>query len=316
MSHVTVLAGGTGGAKFLVGLLDVLPEEQVHIVANVGDDYQVWGLRVCPDIDRILYALAGELDPNRDWGRRGETFHCQNMIRKLGMPAATRIGDHDLATHLVRSSLSSAGASLEEVTSELADRFGLGALIMPASNDPVRTRIHTSEEMLTIPEYFSREERPEVTGVRYEGSDTARAPERVIASILEASRVILAPSEPVLSIGAILAVSGVRDALTKTEAGVVAISPVVGSQPVSGLGGELMTATGSTEVSARAVAERYKDFLDHIVIHTTDLPVSDAVREVGVGVWVENIFMNNIDDASRLAGRVANEERAVSRTGS
>ena len=316
MSHITVLAGGSGAAKFLLGMVDVVPEEQVHIIVNVGDDHEVWGLYVSPDIDSILYALAGELDPNRGWGRRDETFGCLNTIKKLGMPTWFRLGDRDLATHLVRSSLLRQGATLEEATEQLADRFGIGALVMPATNSPVRTRIQTEHETMAFQEYFVREAcKPAVTGVSYEGADVARAPNKVVNSIMEASRVVLAPSNPVTSIGAILAVPGIREALTTTKAAIVAISPIVGSQAVSGPAGTLMKATGSVEVSATAVAERYRDFLDHIVIHTTDLTRLDEIREVGVGVWVENILINSPDDASRLARRVTNEDRPVARKG-
>ncbi len=316
MSHVTVLAGGSGAAKFLLGLVDVVPEEQIHIVVNVGDDDDLWGLHISPDIDTILYALAGELDPNRGWGRRDETFRCLETIKKLGMPSWFRVGDRDLATHLVRSDLMRKGANLSEATAELADRFGIGVVIMPVTNHRVRTRIHTSEKTLAFQEYFVREKcEPAVRGVSFEGATVARASTEAVESIMRASRVILAPSNPVTSIGAILAVPGILEALSNTQAGVVAISPIIGSQPVSGPAGILMQATGSEEVSARAVAERYRAFLDHIVIHTTDLPQLEEVRGGGVGVWVENILINSVEDASRIARRVTNEDRPVTRKG-
>ena len=312
MSHVTVLAGGGGAAKFLVGLVDVLPEEDIHIVVNVADDYETWGLQISPDIDRVLFTLAGEVDPHRGSSRADETYHCQDTIHKLGMPSETRIGDHELATQLLRSNLLRGGAKLDQVTSELADRFGIGARIMPATNDRVRSRIHHSKGSWSVREYVARDDRSDaVTGITYEGAQSSVAPAVVTASILEASRIILAPSDPVLSIGAILSVPGIRDALSRTEAGVVAISPVVGSQPVTGGAGRLMTVTGSSEVSARGVAERYQSFLGEIVIHTTDLGRLEQVREVGVGVWVENILINSLSDATRLASRVTNMERSV-----
>lgn len=314
MSHVTVLAGGSGAAKFLVGLVDVLPEEEIHVVANVADDHEMCGLHISPDIDRILYSLAGEVDPHRGGDRPKETYNCQNTIRKLGEASSTRIGDHEMATQLVRSNLLNGGANLEEVTAELADRFGIGARIMPASNDRIRCRIHHSEGRWSLQEYLARDARSNLaTGVSYEGADRAVAPESVTRSILEASRVILAPSDPVLSIGAIVAVPGILDALSQTPAAVVAISPVVGSQAVAGSCGPLMTVSGSTEVSARAVAERYQSFLGAIAIHTTDLGSLEAVRELGVGVWMENILINNLEDATRLASRVTNPERSVTR---
>jgi len=313
MSHVTVLAGGGGAAKFLMGLVDVLPEEEIDVVVNVADDYEMSGLRICPDIDRLLYSLAGEVDPYRGWNRTHETYNCQDTIRKLGVRSRARIGDHEMATQLVRSSLLNRGANLEEVTSELANRFGIGTRILPASNDRVRNRIHHPGGTWSLEEYMGRGEGSKVViGVSYEGADTAVAPDSVIASILDASRVILAPSDPVLSIGPILAVSGIRDALSRTQAGVVAISPVVGSLAVAGGAGPLLTLTGSTEVSARGVAERYQGFLGDM-IHTTDLGKLDAVRELGVGVWVDNILINNLDDATRLASRVANPKRSVTR---
>ena len=314
MSHVTVLAGGGGAVKFLVGLVDVLPEEDIHVIVNVADDYEMWGLHISPDIDRILYSLAGEVDPYRGWDRPNETYNCQDTLRKLGLRSKTRIGDHEIATQLVRSKLLNAGATLDEVTSELADRFGIGVRIMPASNDRVRSRIHHSEGTWSLGQYLARDETSNLaTGVSYEGAETALAPEGVIASILEASRVILAPSDPVLSIGPILAVSGLRDALSRTEAGVLAISPVIGSQAVSGDEGQLMTVTGSTDVSVRSVAERYQSFMGDIVIHTSDLGSLEALRELGVGVWVENILINNLADSTRLASRVTNAERSITR---
>ncbi len=313
MSHVTVLAGGSGAAKFLMGLVEVVPEEEIHVVANVADDYEVWGLHVSPDIDRILYSLSGELDPHRAWERPHETYNCHDTIRRLGMPSSVRIGDHDIATQLLRSALLNSGATLEEATAELADRFGIGTRIMPASNERIRSRIHHSEGTWSLEEYLAQEAGPNrAIAVSYEGAEAAVAPPGVIASIMEASRVIIAPSDPVLSVGPILAVPGIRNALSRTPAGVVAVSPVIGSQAVSGAHGPLMTVTGSSEVSARAVAERYQSFVGDVVIHTTDLESLEAVRAVGVGVWVENILINNFEDARRLAGRITNPERPVS----
>jgi LPPG:FO 2-phospho-L-lactate transferase len=313
MSHVTVLSGGSGGAKFLVGLVDVLPEEEVQVIVNIADDYETCGLYVSPDVDGILYALAGELDPARGWTRPNETYNCRGMLRKLGI-GGVGIGDHDLAIHLLRTSLIKSGASLESVTSELADRFGVGARILPASNDPIRTRILDGHGSWGLSEWIARSKNVNgVTGVIYEGAATASAPESVVASILEASRVIVAPSDPVLSIGSILAVPGIREALSRTEAGVVAISPVVGRQAVNGNASELMRVTGSTEVSARAVAERYRDFLDTLVIHTTDVSSVDSVRETGVDVWVESILINDANEANRLAARVTNPARTVAK---
>ena len=314
MSHITVLAGGSGAAKFVPSIVEVLREEHVQLVVNVGDDHEYWGLSISPDIDSLLYALAGELDPKRGWGRRDETFNCLDTIRKLDSPTWFQIGDRDLATHIVRSDLLRQGYNLEEATFELAERFGVGTLVMPASNTPVRTEIHTKDGTLGFQEYFVRENcQPKVLGVTYNGAATAEPPDNVIKSIMTAERVVLAPSNPVTSIGPILAIPSIRQALCKTEAGIVAISPIIGSQAVTGPAAQLMQATGQEEVSAKAVAERYQDFLDQIVIHTVDLPSIDRIRATGVNVWVDNILINNTEDAQRLAQRVTDENRAVVR---
>lgn len=312
MSHVTVLAGGLDSAKFLAGLVDVLPEEDVHAVVNVGDDDEVWGLHISPDIDYILNALAGELDSGKSW-ERGQTYQCYSACRKLGLRARVRVGDRDLATHLLRTELLRAGRTLDQATSDLAARFGLGLTIRPATNDRLRTRVATPSGACSVAEFYGSEAL-EAVGVDYEGSESAAATTGVLESIMTASRVILAPADPVRSLDAILAVPGIRDALVRTEAGVVAVSPVVGSQSIidgSARLDDLLRVTGSDTVSARSFAERYKDFLDHVVIHTSDLPELDSVRATGLGVWVENILVSAAEDAARLAQRVTNEQRAV-----
>ena len=314
MSHITVLAGGLGSAKFLVGLVEVLSEEQVRVIANVGDDRQVWGLHVSPDIDCVLHALAGELNPAKDWNRTGQTFECYRTARRLGLKSKSKIGDRDLATHLLRTSLLRSGRSLEETTGEIADRFGLGLKIMPATNDSVRTIVETPDGDMRVADFYEQNS-VEATGIRYEGADVAKPAEDVIDSILSATRVIVAPADPIRSTGAILAIPSIRAALVRSKAGVVAVSPIVGSQPVRGPGvglEKLMRVTGSDTISVHTFADRYRDFLNQLVIHTTDLSLLDEVRETGLGVWVENIVMSSSDDATRLAGRVVNEERSVS----
>jgi LPPG:FO 2-phospho-L-lactate transferase len=314
MSHVTVLAGGLGSAKFLVGLVETLSEEQVHTIVNVGDDTQEWGLHVSPDIDCILHALAGELDPARDWVRSGQSYQCYETSRKLGLKSGSKIGDRDMATHLVRTSLLRTGKNLEEATVELADRFGLGLTIIPATSDPVRTVVETAEGDMSVGEFYLSDS-SEATGVRYEGAGSAQASPSAIDSILSATRVIVAPSDPIRSIGAIVAIPAIRDALSRTEAGVVAVSPVVGTHPVKGPGPgleALMRATGSENLSARDVALRYRDFLNHLVIHTSDLPVLDEIRDTGLGVWVENILISSPEDAARLSSRLVGEGRPIS----
>lgn len=315
MSHVTVLGGGLETAKFLAGLVEVLPEERVRVVVNVGDDDETWGLHVSPDVDRILCALAGELDPARDWQRRGETFRSHDGARRLGMRSSPKIGDRDLATHLLRTQLLRSGSSLEEATRELTERFGVGVQIFPATNQRVRTRVRVPGGAISVAEFYANPA-ANALAVCYEGAEDAEATSKAIDAIMSAWRVVLAPADPVRCMDAILAVPGIRDALRRTPAAVIGISPVVGSHLLGDNGSRfepLMKVTGGASVSAQAVAERYGDLLDQFVIHTSDLSVLEVIRKVMPGVWVENIVVSGPDDAARLARRVVNEDRPVGR---
>jgi LPPG:FO 2-phospho-L-lactate transferase len=215
-THLTVLAGGTGAAKFLRGLADVVPEEDIHVIANVGDDTEIWGLHVSPDIDSITYGLAGKLDEVRGWGLKDETFRCLEEMTALGMPSWFRLGDRDLATHIMRTELLRSGHTLTDVTSRIAQTMAVKAHILPASDDPVRTKIETPMGALDFQEFFVRDGwQPEVRSVSYAGAAEARAPEAVLKSIQDAKRVILAPSNPITSVGPILAIHDIRDAAMK-----------------------------------------------------------------------------------------------------
>ena len=312
--HVTVLAGGGAAAKFVLGLVQVSPEERVHVICNVGDDCEMWGLYVCPDIDRILHTLAGELDPYRDPETSGETYNCLNRIRKLGMPSWLRISDRDMATQLVRTELLRSGKRLDQATLELADLFGLGSIIIPATNDAVRSRIRSGDQVLGLREYMSRNGHGgETQAVIYEDSSAASPAAGVVESINAASRVILAPGDPVAHIGPILSVPGIREALIQTQAQVIAISPVVGSTALGAPSGSLTTPP--LALSARSVAEGYRDFLDHMVLHTSDLGQLEALEALGIGVSVENILIGTGEDGERLAGRMLSEDRFGAKKG-
>jgi LPPG:FO 2-phospho-L-lactate transferase len=300
-NHYTVLAGGTGAAKFIRGLTSVVSPELVHVVVNVGDDTEVWGLHISPDIDTILYALADRLDTERGWGLRNETFRCLETIGKLGMPAWFQLGDTDLATHLTRTELLKTGLTLGDVTERLAMLFGVKARVLPASNDRVRTKIDTPDGTMSFQEYFVRERwAPEVRGVVFAGAAEAQAPLSVVTSIREASVVFIAPSNPITSIGAILAIPGIREAMRCTRADIVAISPIIGNAAVSGPAAKLMEACGY-EVSPTGVVRCYHDFLDDVIIHTSDAELAPAMRYETFGVHVTDILMPDIENARRLA---------------
>lgn len=315
MSHVTVLTSDQGGVRFLAGLTEVRPEEDVHVVANVGSDCEIWGLYCCPDIDLVLHASAGQLDPFRPepTNGTGPSYECFETIRMLGVPSWLRICDRDLATHLVRSEMLRAGAPLGEVTRQMADRFGLGVRLMPATNDRLRTRVETREGTLPGLQYSRarRDRGLEASAVAYDGAGDSRAAPGVVDSILGADRVILAPSDPVLGLGPMLAVPELRSALARTRAGVVAISPFVGSQPARGP--RHRSAVGSEEPPSVRLAGRLKGLVDGFVLDTTDIAAVETVRSLGLDAWVDHILMNTRDEGRRLAGRVAFGGREIVR---
>jgi LPPG:FO 2-phospho-L-lactate transferase len=303
-AHYTVLAGGTGAAKFLHGLVRVVPEEDVHVIVNIGDDTDVWGLHVSPDIDSIMYGLAGRLDTERGWGLRDETFRCLEEISKYGMPDWFRIGDRDLATHITRTALLQSGFTLSEVTARMAESLGVKAAILPATDHPVRTKIETLGETLSFQEFFVRERwQPSVRSVTYVGAAEAHAPPAVLNSIRDSRLVIVAPSNPITSVGPILAIHDIRDALRCTRAEVVAISPLIGHAAFSGPAAKLMEVCGY-EVSPSGIARCYHDFLDNIVIDEKDATLAPAIRYDTIGVHMTDIRMSDEEAATRLAAFV------------
>jgi LPPG:FO 2-phospho-L-lactate transferase len=312
-AHYTVLAGGTGAAKFLRGLVQAVPQEDIHVIVNVGDDTDVWGLHVSPDIDSITYGLSGKLDPVRGWGLSEESFRCLQEIETYGMPVWFRLGDRDLATHVARTELLRSGLSLTQVTAHMAAAMGIKAAILPASDDPVRTKIETPGGTLGFQEFFVRDHwKPDVRAVTYAGAAEARASEAVLRSIRDSQLVIIAPSNPITSIGPMLAIHDIRDALRCTRAEVVAISPLIGNAAFSGPAAKLMEAC-EYEVSPAGVARCYHDFLDNIVIDVRDSALASTIRYETIGVQITDISMPDDVAACRLARFVINENSSVAR---
>ncbi len=242
---ICVLTGGTGGAKFVDGLRQVIPPEEITMVVNTGDDLLWWGLYVSPDIDSITYVLSGLLSRERGWGVKGDTFLCLQAMGQLGEPTWFHTGDRDLAMHLLRSRLLAEGKTLSEATSTISEKLGVRARILPMSDSRVETRVDTPSGELSFEEYFvQRWYQDPVNSVRFAGATDAEAAPGVIDAILAADAVIIAPSNPVTSIGPILAVPGIREALHSARGKVAAVSPIVGNAPVAGPAGILMTAQG------------------------------------------------------------------------
>ena len=301
---IVALAGGVGAARFLTGLTKLIPQDQLTVIANTGDDIELFGLHISPDIDIVTYTLAGIVDEEKGWGIRGDTFYCLEMLRKQGNPTWFNLGDRDLATHIHRTQRLKQGATLTQITSEISMALGLKTKILPMSNDRFETHIRTSDGLIHFEEYFvKRQFRDEVLGVEFVGASTAKPSPGVIESILEAERVIICPSNPVVSIGTILAIEGIRDALRRTNARVIGVSPIVGGAPIKGPADKMLRYLG-LEVSAYSVAKLYADFLDVFLIDITDSEQLNQIGALCIEVKAANTVMKSMDDKVRLAQAV------------
>ena len=301
---IVVLTGGTGGAKFVDGLRQVVSPRELTLIVNTGDDLEWWGLYVSPDIDSITYVLAGMLSKERGWGVKGDTFFCLQAMGQLGQPIWFHTGDRDLAVHLLRSKLLTHGKTLSDATSEICSRLGVQARILPMSDSRVETRVMTPIGELSFEEYFvQRWYQDPVESVRFAGAADAEPAPGVIEAVRTASAVILAPSNPVTSIGPILAVPGIRDALRETRAAVCAVSPIVGGAAVSGPAGALMAAQG-LPVSLAGVAQAYHDFLDILVADVSDRQEAEQLGQSGFRVHCARTIMRTAEDKAELARAV------------
>jgi LPPG:FO 2-phospho-L-lactate transferase len=298
---IVALAGGTGAAKFLRGLTAVLPPEQVTVIVNTGDDTVIWGLRICPDLDTVTYALAGLLDEAKGWGVRDDTFRCLAAMAALGHETWFNLGDRDLGTHLFRTERLGAGRSLTEVTEAIRRALGVRSRILPASDSPVATRVLTPGGWLGFQEFFVKEKaRVEVLDVAYAGAETASPAPGVLEAIHAASAVIICPSNPITSIEPILTVPGIAEALAGTSARILAISPIVGGAPVSGPAGKLMAAKG-LPVSALGVAQLYRPWLDVLVVDRRDEGLAPEVGALGIAPLVTGTIMTDRRAETALA---------------
>ena len=298
---ITALAGGVGAARFLTGLVKLVNEKDLSIIVNTGDDIELFGLHISPDIDIVSYTLAGIVDEEKGWGIRGDTFHCLEAFRKLGQDVWFALGDRDLATHIFRTNLLKGGRKLSEVTAEVARALGLKKAILPMTDDKFETRNMTRAGSLHFQEYLvKRGAKDEVLGVEFLGADNAKPAAGVIDAVRTAKLVIVCPSNPVVSIGTILAVRGVRDALKQTDAKKVAISPIVAGAPIKGPVDKLLRGLG-LEVSAYSVAKLYADFLDTFILDTADSAEKEKIEKLGIEVKVANTIMRTLEDKVRLA---------------
>ncbi len=311
---ICVLSGGTGGAKFVDGLQQVMPAEEITLVVNTGDDLLWWGLYVSPDIDSITYVLSGMLSRERGWGVKGDTFLCLQAMGQLGEPTWFHTGDRDLAMHLLRSRLLAEGKTLSDATAVISEKLGVKARVLPMSDSRVETRVDTPVGELSFEEYFvQRWYQDPVNSVRFAGASDAEPAPGVIDAIVSADAVIIAPSNPITSIGPILAVPGIREALLRVRGKVAAISPIVGSAPVAGPAGILMAAQG-LPCSIVGVAHAYEDFIDILVCDNRDTRAAELLRANGLSVQCTQTIMRNAEDKATLAREVLSYVSEAPRT--
>jgi LPPG:FO 2-phospho-L-lactate transferase len=304
---VVALAGGVGAARFLDGLTRVIAPERVFIIGNTADDAEIHGLHISPDLDTVTYTLAGLANPQHGWGIRGDSFRCLEALGRLGADTWFQLGDLDLATHLYRTERLRQGATLSTVTSEITAALKVRSALVPMSNERVRTRICTPSGELEFQTYFvKRRARDRVTAMRFEGASEAAAAPGVLEAIAEAEAVILCPSNPFISIGPVLAVPGIREALQRIRTRVLAISPIVGGRAVKGPAARMMKSM-CLRASAAEVAKLYRDFVGVFVLDEVDRKLAVQVEALEMRPVVTNTIMRGLRERKALAKVVVRE---------
>jgi LPPG:FO 2-phospho-L-lactate transferase len=306
-SHVVALAGGVGAARFLDGLTRVIEPERVYIIGNTADDAEIHGLHISPDLDTVMYTLAGLANPLHGWGIRGDSFRCLEALGRLGADTWFQLGDLDLATHLHRTERLRQGATLSEVTSELIAALKVRSTLVPMSNERVRTRICTPTDELEFQTYFvKRRARDRVTAMRFEGASEAAPVPGLLEAIEKAEAIILCPSNPFISIGPILAVPGIREALQRKREKVAAISPIVGGRALKGPAAKMMKSM-KLRAAASEVARLYVDFTSVFVMDEVDRKQAAQVEALDMRPVVTNTIMRGLRERKALARVVVRE---------
>ncbi len=301
---ITALAGGIGASKLLLGLASVMPPEDITIIANTGDDIELFGLRICPDIDTVTYTLAGVINEETGWGLKDDTFECLRWLARYGETSWFNLGDCDLATHIFRTNQLRKGLSLSEVTRHVSRSLGVKSTILPMTDSYTPTRVFTDKGEMHFQEYFVRRRcEPRVREICFDNIEAAKPAPGVLSAILEADTVVVCPSNPFISIGPILAVPGVRDALRETRATVIAVTPIIGNKALKGPAADMLRDLGH-EVSARGVAEMYRDFVDLFLLDETDAHLTKDLNTLDLEVLSADTIMNSLADKRRVAERV------------
>ena len=307
------LAGGVGGAKLAFGLAGIRGADELAIIVNTGDDFDHLGLRICPDIDTVIYTLAGIANPETGWGIRNETWSFMEALERQNGETWFRLGDRDLETHITRTNRLAEGATLSTVIAEIAEALGVSIRILPASDDPIRTEVVTPDGILPFQEYFVRHAcTPPVEGFLFAGAGTASPAPGVIEAFRADSldSIVICPSNPYVSIGPVLAVDGIRAEIQNRTVPCIAVSPIVGGAALKGPLAKMMVELG-TDPSPMSVAECYRGLLDGLVIDSTDADCVLLLEESGLAVLTANIVMSCDDDRRRLASEVTAFARSL-----
>ena len=301
---VLALAGGVGGAKLAAGLEAALPPGDLSVVVNTADDFDLWGLRICPDLDTVMYTLAGIANAATGWGIAGESFGALEMLARYGEDTWFKLGDRDLATHILRTTKLRSGVPLTRITADLSGALGVESAMLPMCDEPVATVLDTPDGPLEFQEYFvRRRQRDEVLGVRLQGVGDARLTEAVLKALAGADLVVLCPSNPVVSIGPILAVPGMREALASSSVPKIAVSPIVGGRALKGPADRMLASLGH-EVSAVGVSRMYEGLVSGMVIDGVDDGERLGIEALGMRVLVTAAIMRDEQDRVRLAREV------------
>ena len=296
-----VLAGGVGAAKFIDGLSNVIPQEDIKVLINTGDDISLFGLKICPDIDIITYTLANIVDREKGWGFFNETFNCLGILKKYYQFKWFNLGDKDLATHIFRTDLFKKGNTKAEVTSLISKKLGIKAHLIPMCNEDVQTIINIGSESIHFEEYYIKHNcEPEIKDIQFEGIHEANPVKNVLKYIREAKRIIISPSNPIVSIGTILQVKGIKETLKKVKNKVFAISPIIEGTTIKGPADKMMRYLG-LEVSCVGVAKYYQDFLGHFVIDNRDCHLKSKIEELDIKTYCFDTIMESLDKKKKLA---------------
>jgi LPPG:FO 2-phospho-L-lactate transferase len=298
---LTALAGGVGASKLLLGLCDVMDPSALTIIVNTGDDIVLHGLKISPDLDIVTYTLAGIVDPQKGWGIRGETFHALKRLGVYGHSNWFQLGDRDLATHIHRTALLAEGKTLSQAAESIRTALGVKARVLPMSDDPVPTIIDSNEGPLHFQEYLvKRRAEPTVHGIRFSGAESARPAPGVLEAISDAGRILICPSNPLISIGPILAIPGVRGQLCARKDDVLAVSPIVGGKSLKGPSDKMLVQLGH-RATALGVGKLYADFTGTFVIDTADKALAPEIAALGMKVAILPTVMKTRDQKRKLA---------------